>query len=40
MRKTYFTALNVLFVGVFSVITLSQSGGNFIMQKSVIADGG
>ncbi len=40
MRKAYFTILIAFFVGLFSVLTLPQSVGTFVMQKSVIAGGG
>ena len=40
MKKAYLTVLAVLLVGVFSMLTLSQSGGTFVIEKSVIAGGG
>lgn len=40
MKKIYLAVLTVLLAGVFSMMTLSQSGGTFVIQKSVIAGGG
>ena len=40
MKKIYLAVLTVLLAGVFSIMTLSQSGGTFVIQKSVIAGGG
>src|SRR5438094_1473882 len=40
MKKTHSSALTALFVGVFSVLSIAQSGGTFVMQKSAIAGGG
>src|SRR5881396_3498142 len=40
MRKAYFVILTGLFMGLSSAWTLSQSGGTFVMQRSVIAGGG
>src|SRR2546423_4635085 len=40
MRKVYFIVLTALLVSLLAAMTLSQSGGTFVIQKSVIAGGG
>ena len=40
MGKAYFIFLAVVCVAFCSILTLSQSGGTFVIQKSVIAGGG
>src|SRR5438876_1482508 len=40
MRKMCFTVSTALLVSLLAVMTLSQSGGSFVIQKSVIAGGG
>src|SRR5437899_5103310 len=40
MRRIYLTVLTAILVGLFSLLMFPQSGGTFVIQKSVIAGGG
>jgi hypothetical protein len=40
MKKTYFALLTVVLLTVFAILAPSQSGGEFVMRKSIIASGG
>ena len=40
MRKAYVTVFTLWFIAASPIFSLSQSGGIFVMQKSVIASGG
>ncbi len=40
MRKAYFAVVTILLVSAFAVLTLSQSGGTFVITQSVVSNGG